>query len=157
MSNIATYLNDHLAGSVAALEMLDHLVESPPRPDLDGFFVHLRSEIQEAQDVLRHLIDELGVGESSIRKASAWLGEKFSRAKLHPSETDPVGIFLSMEMLLLGLTGQAALWRAMACLAPEHEILQRYDFPALNDRAQQLAEHVEDLRLQLTRESFFSD
>ena len=43
-AELATYLNDHLAGSVAALDLLDHLA-SDALPDDADFFRKLRDEI----------------------------------------------------------------------------------------------------------------
>jgi len=31
-ASLTTYLNDHLAGSVGAIDLLDHLVERAPNP-----------------------------------------------------------------------------------------------------------------------------
>jgi hypothetical protein len=39
------YLNDHLAGSVGALEFLDHLIETYKGNPLERFFKDLRNEM----------------------------------------------------------------------------------------------------------------
>ncbi len=75
-TELTTYLNDHLAGSVAALELLDDLVAHPAEPDDRAYFTELRSDIAADQDVLRALLSEIGSGESSVRKAAGWLAEK---------------------------------------------------------------------------------
>lgn len=36
--HLATYLNDHLAGSVVALELLDHLAATNSESELSAFF-----------------------------------------------------------------------------------------------------------------------
>src|SRR2546430_3826036 len=75
------YLNDHLAGSVAAIEMVDNLIEHHPEDRFGPFFRDLRNEIHADQEKLRDLIRKVGAEESAIRKAGAWLAEKFGRAK----------------------------------------------------------------------------
>ena len=80
--DLPIYLNDHLAGSVGALELLDRLVETYKGKPLEEFFDDLRNEIDEDQDTLQELIGKLGKEESAVRKASAWVAEKFSRAKI---------------------------------------------------------------------------
>src|SRR5688572_18828181 len=79
---LATYINDHLAGSVAALELLDDLIARPVEPDEPEFFIRLRDGITEDQESLRGLLRDLGKGESAIRKAAGWLTEKVATLKL---------------------------------------------------------------------------
>ena len=57
MDNLATYLNDHLAGSVAALNMIDHLIETFEKKPLAQFFRDLRGEIAADQADLQWLIE----------------------------------------------------------------------------------------------------
>jgi hypothetical protein len=77
-------LNDHLAGSVAALELVDRLIATYKGKPLEQFFKDLRSEIDADQRELQDLIEALGEKESPVRKAGLWMAEKFSRAGSHP-------------------------------------------------------------------------
>ncbi len=79
--DLPIYLNDHLAGSVGALELLDRLIETYKGKPLERFFNDLRNEIHADQDTLQDLIEKIGKEESAVRKAGAWVAEKFSRAK----------------------------------------------------------------------------
>src|SRR5437879_6018028 len=79
MNELGDYLNDHLAGSVAALELLDRLVAASAGKALERFFRDLRTDIQQDQEQLTELIGKLGVKESSVRKVGAWFAEKLSR------------------------------------------------------------------------------
>ena len=87
MDHLSSYLNDHLAGSVGALELLDRLIETYKGKPLERFFRDLRSEIDADQEILKELIARLGGKESAVRKAGAWIVEKLSRAKIQLSET----------------------------------------------------------------------
>jgi hypothetical protein len=58
------YLNDHLAGSVGALELLDRLIQTYKGKPLEQFFNDLRNEIDADQDTLQDLIEN-----SARRKA----------------------------------------------------------------------------------------
>lgn len=78
---LATYLNDHLAGSVAAIELLDHLRERSKGTERERLFSSLQSEIEEDQKVLK-VLRGVGGKESRVRKAAAWLTEKVGEAKL---------------------------------------------------------------------------
>jgi hypothetical protein len=145
-----TYLNDHLAGSVAAIELLDDLIEhhSEDRP-----FRDLRAEIQVDQDTLRDLVRKLGAKESAMRKAGAWLAEKFSRVKIGDAD-DSAGLLQALEALALGITGKQLLWRSLAAIAPKFPALQGTDFSELETRAHDQFEWVEGLRLEMARETF---
>jgi hypothetical protein len=49
MKNLASYLNDHLAGSVAALELFARLIETYETRVLGQFFQELRQQIEADQ------------------------------------------------------------------------------------------------------------
>ena len=79
--DLPTYLNDHLAGSVGALELLDRLIETYKEKPLEKFFKDLRNEIAADQDSLQDLIVKIGKEESAVRKAGAWVARSFHAGK----------------------------------------------------------------------------
>jgi hypothetical protein len=85
--DLTIYLNDHLAGSVGALELVDHLIDTYKGKRLEQFFKDLRDEIDADQSTLENLMETLGKKESTMRKAGAWVAEKFSRAKIRLSDS----------------------------------------------------------------------
>jgi hypothetical protein len=150
--NLATYLNDHLAGSVAALGLLDHLVETTSGTAHEAFFRELRADVSDDQDVLRTLLEKCSASESTVRKAGAWLMEKAARAKLRfdGAAGSAMERLQALEALLLGITGKRALWLALAASA---EPLEDVDFTRLIGRAEQQIEAVEAKRLEAAREA----
>jgi len=150
--NLDTYLNDHVAGSVLALELLDHLIDLPEAPDR-GLLTQLRIEIQEDQDVLRQLIRSVGAKESPVRKAAAWLTEKLGRAKLRMDESGSgeLRVLEGLETLALGIQGKLALWRSLATLGDAVAPLKTLDLTRLQARALEQFERVEQLRLHAAR------
>ncbi|HKP03947.1 MAG TPA: hypothetical protein VJU77_11395 [Chthoniobacterales bacterium] len=153
MENLSSYLNDHLAGSVGALELLDRLVETYEGKPLAVFFAGLRNDIHEDQEKLRELIQAVGAEESAVRKAGAWLMEKLSRAKMPVSESseDEMGLFLALEALALGIMGKRSLWQALQVASPEIPQLARLDYAGLEKRATEQHERVEAKRLEIAR------
>jgi hypothetical protein len=147
------YLNDHLAGSVAAIELIDNLIEHHPEDRFGKFFRDLRNEIHADQEQLRDLIRKIGAEESAIRKAGAWLAEKFGRAKFGDIG-DTIEMLQALEGLALGITGKRLLWRSLATISANFPELQGTDFNVLEDRAQDQFSWVEDLRIQMVREAF---
>ena len=150
--NLGTYLNDHVAGSVLALELLDHLIDLPEAPDRK-LLTQLRIEIQEDQDVLRQLLRSVGVKESTARKAAAWLTEKLGRAKLRIDESGSgeLRMLEGLETLALGIQGKLALWRSLATLRDVVPPLKTLDLARLQSRALEQFEQVDRLRLDAVR------
>lgn len=151
-ANLATYLNDHLAGSVAAIDLLDHLVETTKGTGHEAFFRTLRDDVAADQDVLRTLLENLPAPESTLRKAGAWFMEKAARMKLRidGSSGSAMERMEALEGLLLGITGKRALWLALsATVAP----LEGVDIAALVRRAEQQIEAVEVERIEAAREA----
>jgi hypothetical protein len=157
-AELATYLNDHLAGSVVALDLLDHLAGDDAQGDDRAFFSTLRDEIASDQTQLKGLLHELGSEESGVRKAAGWLAEKVTRLKLRWDDPGDDGLrrFESLEALGLGITGKLALWRALAAIAPEVPVLQRMDLALLQRRSEVQYAAVERLRLAAARAAFTS-
>ena len=75
-NNLAAYLNDHLAGSVAAIELIDDLVNGSDDASLTQFLADLKRDIDSDQKALEKLIDRIGEDESVVRKTAAWVSEK---------------------------------------------------------------------------------
>lgn len=148
--NLALYLNDHLAGSVGARELLANLGEAYRGQALGRFFAELDTEIAARQALLRELMKELDLAESSVRQTAAWLAEKISRFKLGATgASDPLSLFESLEALYLGISGQRALWLALAEIAPHVPAWSGTNFERLAREAQELADSVEEKRLEL--------
>ncbi|HEX7518225.1 MAG TPA: hypothetical protein VF345_13180 [Chthoniobacterales bacterium] len=158
MDDLSSYLNDHLAGSVGALELLDRLMKIYKGKPLERFFRDLRHEIDADQETLKELIAKLGEKESTVRKAGAWIFEKLSRAMIQLSETreGELGLFLALEALALGINGKRSLWRALAAASETAPHLRGPVYATLEQRAIEQHDRVEAKRLEVTRKVFKS-
>lgn len=156
MNDLTNYLNDHLAGSVGALELLDRLIETYREKPLAHFFQDLRDEIHQDQEQLKELMQKLGAEESAVRKAGAWVVEKLSRAKIGLSEAaeGEMGLLLALEAMVLGITGKRSLWRALQAASRTMPQLARLDYAGLEKRAIEQCERVEAKRLETARTAF---
>ena len=158
MSYLPIYLNDHLAGSVAALDLIEHLIGASKDSGWSGFFVKLRDDIEADQDVLKALLQKLGVDESSSKKALAWLVEKLGRIKLQLMEEDnEPGLHQALEGLSLGIMGKRALWRSLASSVSALPELQGFDYALLEGRATDQFNRVEAQGLKLAPLALSSD
>jgi hypothetical protein len=156
VTELSTYLNDHLAGSVAALELVEYLSKNYPDTTLETFFAELLADICADQDVLRDLLNTFGAKESAVRKAGAWIAEKFGRAKLNLDEHQVTGVGLleALEGLVLGITGKGLLWRALAAASQTMPQLKGPDYTELEQRAVAQRNRVEEKRLAAARTAF---
>ena len=150
---LVTYLNDHLAGSTAALQLLDYLVEESDPDDRRKFFSTLRAEIAEDRGVLEDLIRRTGDRPSAVRSVGGWLAEKVGRLKLKLD--DPAGDALkqleALEVLALGIHGKMALWHALAVVGPVVPQWADVNFAQLEQRAADQEARVEARRLDAVR------
>ncbi|MCD6072567.1 MAG: hypothetical protein K0S42_3083, partial [Microvirga sp.] len=79
---LATYLNDHLAGAVAALELLEHIeTQQSGTPDA-AILASVRADIEEDRALLEQLMGGMAIPESKPRQVTAWLTEKVGEVKL---------------------------------------------------------------------------
>jgi hypothetical protein len=154
MKDLDSYLNDHLAGSISALELIAHWADVHRGEPLGSFFVETEREIKADQDVLRDVMRTLGVEESKVRQAGAWVAEKVGRARLMIAGDVPgsLGLVLTLEGLLMGVTGKKLMWRAL--VAAKLPRLNSYNFEELQRRAEQQVERIEAERISAIRQAF---
>ena len=154
MKELPSYLNDHLAGSVGALELIEHWTKLHEGKPLGDFFRDIKAGIRADQEKLREVMRSLGVDESNVRKAGAWVAEKAGRARLIIAGDEPgrLGLVLTLEGLIIGVTGKKLLWRALATAnLPQ---LNGYNFEELQRRAEQQIERIEAERMRAVVEAF---
>ncbi len=156
MKELATYLNDHLAGSVAAIELLDHLIKTYEGKPLGNFFTELREDVSADQEVLRKLLKKFNAKESALRKTGAWIIEKLGRAKtqIAGEKVGEMGLVQAFEVLVLGITGKQLLWRSLSATFGSSPLLKGVELEKLEERAIEQIERVETKRLDAAREAF---
>src|SRR5438045_7929762 len=154
MIDLDSYLNDHLPGSISAMELIDHWAEIHKGEPLGSFFVEIQREIKADQDTLRKVMRNLGVDESKVRKAGAWAAEKVGRARLiiAGDEPDSLGLVLTLEGLIMGVTGKKLMWSSLA--AAKLPRLKSYNFEQLQRRAEQQVERIEAERISAVSQTF---
>jgi|SRR5215831_1998058 len=154
MKDLDSYLNDHLAGSISAFELIAHWAEAHKGEPLGRFFVEIEREIKADQDKLRDVMCILGVEESKVRQAGAWAAEKVGRARLIIAGDEPrsLGLVLTLEGLVMGVTGKKLLWGTLATAKLSR--LKGYDFGQFQRRAKQQVERIEAERTSTIHQAF---
>lgn len=150
---LSTYLNDHLAGSVGAIEMVERAITDNGGNLLGRRLEEILKEIKKDQAVVQDLIARVGSKENPLKKAGAWLAEKAGRMKL--GGTDEPGELARLEVLetlAMGMQGRRALWRALRVVVNKHPVLRDLDLDLLERRAVEQHDRVEEWRLEAARE-----
>lgn len=151
--HIATYLNDHLAGSVVAVELMENLEALYAGKPIADFVAKLRADVEADVQELESLMGHLEISESRTRKASAWVTEKFTQLKLRLDDPahGELRLFESLEALSLGIEGKRSLWLALSAAAEVSPQLRIIDYQRLQQRAEEQRARVEEKRLELAR------
>ena len=151
---LETYLNDHLAGSTSAIDLLTRLEEDYTTIERD--LAEVRHGVQQDQEELKRIMARLQLKESRSRQASGWLAEKVAQLKLKVDDprSGSLRLLESLEMVVLGIEGKLALWRALSTVAQNDATMQAVDYQRLAQRAQDQQRRIEALRLQAAKTAF---
>ncbi len=143
-NNLTNYLRDHLAGSVAGLELLDHLITRFKDTDAVVPLTGLKTEVEADQALLKGLLKRLAADEGTLKKAGAWMVERVAVSRMQAA-TDELGTLEALEMMVLGIEGKLRLWRAL-------EVVDLgLNLPELEIKAQAQIVKVEALRMLAAR------
>lgn len=145
--SIGTYLNDHLAGSGAALDLIDALKSQVEDGDFRAALEGVHGEILEDRETLISIMERLGIAQGTVKQLGGRLGEKALRFKSSEMVTDDPAFseLLRTEALVLGIAGKEAGWAALQ--ASQRERLADIDFDTLIDRARTQRLRLEPFRL----------
>lgn len=150
---LGTYLNDHLGGATAGVEMARHLhdeVQGDPDGAVLGRFA---SEIEEDLDTLRALAEMIGVTRQPVKQAAGWIAAKAHRVGVGQARTGSPHLsrLLQAETLSLGVEGKLGLWLALIEVQPDIPQLADVDLGTLADRARDQRRRLEAVRLAAAR------
>ena len=150
--HLATYLNDHLAGSVVAVELMENLEAAYAETPIANFVNGIRMEVEADQRELQQLMNRLEISESRTRQVS-WLTEKLTELKLRldDSARGNLRLFESLEALSLGIEGKKSLWLALAVAAEISPQLRLVDYERLIQRAKDQRSRVELKRIEIAK------
>jgi hypothetical protein len=151
--HLATYLNDHLAGSVVAVELMENLEAAYEGSPIADFVAQLRADVEADRQQLKTMMSRLQISESRTRTASAWLTEKLTELKLRldDSARGDLRLFESLEALSLGIEGKKSLWLALSAAAEVSPELRIADYEQLKNRAEEQRNRVEAKRLEVAK------
>jgi hypothetical protein len=154
--HLAIYLKDHLAGSEAGLEILEHIEAAHGVGSIGDITRRIRAEIVGERKVLTGLLEQLGASTSVSRRVAGWMSEKAMELKLFADDpgNGALRLFEAVEAIKLGVHGKLGLWKALAASAQRVPVLATVEYEPLIKQAEEQEELLEMLRLEASRAAF---
>jgi hypothetical protein len=153
-SPLHTYLNDHLAGSAFAIDLLDKMCSANEGTEFGAVVEQLQADIKADRAALEQVMATLGVSPGAVRQAAGWVAEKVSRVKFDDLVTGSENLsrLMETEALSLGIEGKQAGWRALKQLHTSEELGVSLD--DLIERAADQRSRLEPFRLDAAARAF---
>lgn len=153
---LGIYLNDHLAGSAAGLELAEKLRDNNQGTELGNVMAVLHHDIEQDRATLEELMGQLEVERRRVKEAAGWLAERLSRLRLNPALTGSADLtrMLETEALSLGIEGKLVMWQALKEHAPRDPRLAATDFDRLIERARSQRRTLEPHRVAAALRAF---
>lgn len=154
---LSIYLNDHLAGSRAGLELARRSLRSNEGSELGDDLSRIVREIEEDRETLEELMELAGARRASVKEGGAWLVERLGRLKMNGRIVgySPLSRLEELEGLRLGIEGKRSLWTNLSEVRSEVEAWEDVDFAPLIARAEGQIELLEKHRGETVRRAFF--
>jgi hypothetical protein len=148
-SLLGIYLNDHLAGATAGLELFRRATAGHRQTAAGPVLERLTKEIEEDRDALLAIMRALGVPVRQYKVIGAWFAEKAGRAKPNGRllSRSPLSSVIELEGLHLGVLGKGSGWRLLRALADREPRLDAQQLDQLIERADRQASEIEQLRI----------
>jgi hypothetical protein len=151
--SVEIYLNDHLAGSRAALDLMADILEGSKDEAFVAFMRQLRAEVERDRQQLEAIMSRLGVTQQRLKQTLASIAESMSRVKLaRVGAPEGLSKLLELEALSAGIWGKRLLWHSLAAAEGLTHALADVDFDALGARAEQQLETLEQHRRTAARD-----
>lgn len=150
------YLNDHLAGSIAGLELARRCRSNNQRTPLADFLTDLIADIDADRAELETLMESLGAPKDRLKQIGGWAAEKVGRLKLNGQLAgySPLSRLVELEGLKMGVTGKLSLWQSLNRISNMDSRLATTDFDTLIKRAEAQIDAIEEHRREAAATAF---
>ena len=154
--HLKTYLNDHLAASEGAIELLKGVMASHPKTPSANLAEKLVFEFSAEQVQLRDVMNRAEATISVMRKMAGWAAARASELKLTVDDraNGKFRLFETFEMVSIGIAGKRLLWHALNVISRGDQRLAGVNYTSLEAQAKRQREDVEELRLKIAIDLF---
>ena len=147
---LSAYLNDHLAGAAAGIQLAERISRGTDDPQLSALLGRFAGEFRDDHDALRRVMDALGIVPDRAKQALALGGEWFGRLKhVTPglrSGSETLVALEDVELLSIGIEGRVLLLRGLQRISARLP-LGDLDLGMREERARRQREELEPFRL----------
>ncbi|MET3922700.1 hypothetical protein [Arthrobacter sp. UYEF20] len=152
---LGLYLSDHLTGATAGLARIERMTEAFADTPVSAEIARLSVQVRQERDLLRGLIQDLGVRRRPHRQAAAWLAERAGRLKLNGRivRRSPLTMVLEAELMRAAIMAKLGGWQTLEELAPDLG-LDRATFVTLGDDARAQIEALSRIHEHARRNAF---
>lgn len=153
---LSIYLNDHLAGATAGVQLVRRLARRLRGTPVDERLAGLAEDIAADRKDLLAIMDELEVPVRRYKLYTAAAAELAGRLKFngHLLTRSPLSVVVELEMLRLGVEGKASGWRTLRTVGAEQGRPDVGRIDRLLERAAEQAALVETLRVRAAARVF---
>ena len=150
------YLQDHLAGSTAGLELARRARGANKGTPYGEPLAKLADDIEADRRSLESIMDDLGFGADRAKNLALWAAEKAGRLKLNGQLTgySPLSRHVEVEGLITGVNGKLSMWRTLREVVDSVPELDAGRLDRLIERAERQIETLHELRSRAGREAF---
>jgi hypothetical protein len=155
---LGIYLNDHLAGATACVELAQRAAAGSHDVRVSEPLAKFAAEAAQDRAALLDAMNALGVRVRQYKMYAARLGEKAGRLKPngHLAGRSPLSTLEEVEALQMSVTGMTAGWRTLRALAEHDRRLDRAQLDQLIATADRQSHVLEELRLRAAAAVFGS-
>lgn len=153
---LGIYLNDHLTGAIAGVELARRLARSEGEWAGNGKLERLADEVTADRDALVEIMMAL---DEPVRRLGLWAGwgvEKLGRLKLNGRviSRSPLSRVVELEAMRLAVEGKLAGWRCLRVRAADDRRLDTGRLDELITGGRSQVTRLERLRLRAVTELF---
>jgi hypothetical protein len=155
---LSTYLNDHLMGASAGVDLFKRVAGGYSDHDTRGELSELADEVADDRDSLLEIMAQLDIKPQTHRMIAGRLVEKIGRLKMNGTvlKRSPLTDLIELEGLRIGVEGKLAMWRALQAGLHDDRLVPS-EIGALIRRAEDQIERLEALRLSAAQRVFAPD
>jgi hypothetical protein len=155
-ARLATYMQDHYAGSSAGIELFRRAAGQQTDPVVRTALTAMAEKVEHERTVLAKYLAVVDAKPDPVKNAGAWVAEKLGRFKPNGElvRRSPLSDVLELEMLRIAVEGKGAGWRVLRALADEEPQFDIAELDVLIADAEQQIKELEDLRMDTARRVF---
>ena len=155
-ARLATYLQDHYAGSSAGIELFRRAADQQTDAVVRTALTAMAEKVEHERTVLTKYLAFVDAKPDPVKNAGAWVAEKLGRFKPNGElvRRSPLSDVMELEMLRIAVEGKGAGWRVLRALADDQPLFDAAELDTLIEDTGRQIKELEDLRMDAARRVF---